>query len=288
MEMKHDPNDKIHGLKDTSIGDYWKWAYSDILSNRNRGIFAEFLVGNALDAIAKPRVEYNCVDICYKNKTIEVKCSAYVQSWPQDKKSRIEYGIGKKKVDVGSEYIPKEYLFSWEEIPGNDKERFIEFLRMNFSIKWVKGADIKKNDDGKIISVTSEKNSLSLTHDEKTRVNLKIDDGRTFKFIVKVENGREYIYLPGRFADCYVFCLFDDKENDLEDKEKANKNILDIKFWEFYVVPTSEINMKFDEKEKISLSDVKKDVKKYSEAYGYDELKKRIDTVLFPAPGCSD
>ncbi len=107
MIKKLDPNYKIPGLKDTSISDYWAWAYSDILTNTNRSLFAEFLVGKALDAIALPRVEWDCVDIRYHGKTIEVKCSAYIQSWKQNKPSKIKYDIGRRqKVDIACEYIP--------------------------------------------------------------------------------------------------------------------------------------------------------------------------------------
>jgi hypothetical protein len=65
----------------------------------------------------------------------------------------------------------------------------------NFSIKWVKAAKINKNDDGKTIRVTNGMNFFSLTlNDEKTNVNLEIDDGRTDEFIVKTENGELNIY----------------------------------------------------------------------------------------------
>jgi hypothetical protein len=46
-----------------TVGDFWRWAYSDILSNRNRSIFAEFIVGNALGVVDKPRVEWDSVDL---------------------------------------------------------------------------------------------------------------------------------------------------------------------------------------------------------------------------------
>jgi len=87
------------------------------------------------------------------------------------------------------------YLFSWKKIPGNDNVRLIEFLILNFSIEWVKEAKINKNYDGTIISVTNDKNFLSLTlNNEKTNVNLEIDDGRTDKFIMKTKNGELNIY----------------------------------------------------------------------------------------------
>lgn len=47
--------------------------------------------------IDTPRVEWDGVDLYYNSKKIEVKCSAYVQSWLQDKPSVIQYDIDKKK-----------------------------------------------------------------------------------------------------------------------------------------------------------------------------------------------
>ncbi len=62
---------------------------SDLLSNRNRSIFAEFLVGAALGVLDKPRVEWDAFDLIYQGKKIEVKSSAYLQSWQQNSPSRI-------------------------------------------------------------------------------------------------------------------------------------------------------------------------------------------------------
>ncbi len=90
------------------------------------------------------------------------------------------------------------YLFSWDEIPGNDSVRLIDFLKQNYSIDWVKKAKIEKIDDGKTIKVSIEKKSLSLKlNDEKTEVNLKIDDCKADKFIVKTENCKLNIYKIG-------------------------------------------------------------------------------------------
>ncbi len=88
-----------------------------------------------------------------------------------------------------------EEYFNWEEIPGNDDGRLIEFLKQNFDIDWVKTAKIEKIDSGKTIKVSLENKSLSLRlNDEKNNMNLKIDDGRAEKFIVKVENGKLNVY----------------------------------------------------------------------------------------------
>ena len=84
------------GLTNQTVSDFWSWAYSDILSNRNRSIFAEFLVASALGEISKPRIEWDAVDISYREKKIEVKSAAYVQNWQQNKLSTIRFDIGKK------------------------------------------------------------------------------------------------------------------------------------------------------------------------------------------------
>lgn len=89
---------------------------------------------------------------------------------------------------------PTISLFSWEDIPGNDSEILLDFLKKKYGIDWVKTAKI---DDGKIIKVTAEKNYLLLSlNDEKTEVSLLIDDGRIDKFKAKTENGKLNVYPP--------------------------------------------------------------------------------------------
>jgi hypothetical protein len=90
------PDVLINGLDGATVGDYWSWAYSNILCNDNRSILAEFVVGKVLDAVSCPRVEWDAYDLLYKDKKIEVKCSAYLQSWPQKKLSTIQFDIAKK------------------------------------------------------------------------------------------------------------------------------------------------------------------------------------------------
>ncbi len=87
------------------------------------------------------------------------------------------------------------YLFNWDDIPGNDSGKLIDFLKQSYSVDWIKAENIEKSDDGNTIRASAGNNSLSLSlNDEKTNVNLEIDDGRTDKFIVKTENGELNIY----------------------------------------------------------------------------------------------
>ncbi|HYN45000.1 MAG TPA: hypothetical protein VER35_03290 [Candidatus Limnocylindrales bacterium] len=87
------------------------------------------------------------------------------------------------------------YLFSWDDIPGNDTGRLIKILKNGFRIEWAETATIEKIDGGKTIKVFTEQNSLLLKlNDEKTRVNLTINDGRTDEFIARVNNSKVNIY----------------------------------------------------------------------------------------------
>lgn len=88
-----------------------------------------------------------------------------------------------------------DYLFSWDEIKEKDSVKFIEFLKQEYGIDGVKKENIQKP-DYRTIEVSNGNKSLSLKlNDEKTKVNLTIDD-RTDEFLVKTENDKLNIYKP--------------------------------------------------------------------------------------------
>jgi hypothetical protein len=91
------PDLPIPGLPGKTILDFWRWAYSDVVSNRNRAVYAEYIVGAALGCVDTPRIEWDAVDLRYGNLKIEVKSSAYHQSWRQSKPSRISFNIKRAK-----------------------------------------------------------------------------------------------------------------------------------------------------------------------------------------------
>lgn len=77
-----------------TVGDFWSWSSSDLLSNALRGRVAEFLVARALGVDGGIRNEWDAFDLTSKTGvTIEVKSSAYVQSWAQREPSRPSFGI---------------------------------------------------------------------------------------------------------------------------------------------------------------------------------------------------
>lgn len=88
-----------------------------------------------------------------------------------------------------------KYLFCWDEIPGNDSIKLIEFLEQDFEINWVKQEGIEKSHDGRTISFSEGTNSLFIwLNKQKTRVILKINDVRVYEFVVKIENNMLNLY----------------------------------------------------------------------------------------------
>ena len=78
--------------------DYWKWSGSNLMDNTSRGVVAEFLVATAIGLHRKPRVEWERYDLELRpGVTIEVKSSAYYQSWDQEQRSTVEFAIGRRK-----------------------------------------------------------------------------------------------------------------------------------------------------------------------------------------------
>lgn len=94
--MRLTGSEPIVGTRGLRVQDFWRWAYSDVLVNTNRSILAEFLVGTALGVVDGVRKEWDAYDLKYRDHPIEVKASAYVQSWAQQRPSAIKFDIAKK------------------------------------------------------------------------------------------------------------------------------------------------------------------------------------------------
>ena len=90
-------NESFIGLNQTLL-DYWRWAHSDIASNAERGKLAEFIVKCAVNAPNPCRIEWDAVDVISDHGIrIEVKSSAYLQTWNCNKFSNIQFDIAPKK-----------------------------------------------------------------------------------------------------------------------------------------------------------------------------------------------
>jgi hypothetical protein len=74
--------------------DYWSWAHSDLSSNAERGKFAEYLVAMAMNCADGVSEEWGSYDVhTPEDIKIEVKTSAYLQTWAQNELSAIRFSI---------------------------------------------------------------------------------------------------------------------------------------------------------------------------------------------------
>ncbi len=84
-----------------SVMDFWRWAFSDLIDNTQRGVMAEFLVYSSLNRITldmQKRENWLSFDVTSPSgRRIEVKSAAYIQAWtPENIFSQIRFDIGKK------------------------------------------------------------------------------------------------------------------------------------------------------------------------------------------------
>ena len=87
-----DGTERFVGLDDT-VADFWRWAFSDLRDITTRGILAEFLVAKAVGDQRTMRIGWDNFDAqAPDGTTIEVKCSAFLQSWVQKRHSDLVFG----------------------------------------------------------------------------------------------------------------------------------------------------------------------------------------------------
>ena len=103
-------------LAAVDILDYWSWAYSDIVGNTNRGALAEFIVARAIGSEPAVRNDWAAYDLeTPSGIKVEVKSSAYLQSWHQTAVSAPSFSIRKAK-----EWSPETNEFGEERLRHSD------------------------------------------------------------------------------------------------------------------------------------------------------------------------
>lgn len=67
-----------------TISDFWRWAYSGIMQNVERGVLAEYIVATLLGVDNELRIPWLAYDLKLPNgKTVEVKTMSLLQAWYQ-------------------------------------------------------------------------------------------------------------------------------------------------------------------------------------------------------------
>jgi len=96
--------------EELTLKDFWQWSSSDLVSNATRGILAEFLVASALGLNGGVRNEWDAYDLLTAGGVkIEIKSTAYIQSWYQRKLSSIVFDIRPTRAwDSGTNKLAEE------------------------------------------------------------------------------------------------------------------------------------------------------------------------------------
>ncbi len=86
------------------------------------------------------------------------------------------------------------YLFSWENVPGNESHGLLNYLKNDLQISWVENAQITKDEENKTIRVFTNENSIEMMLNNES-VLLKRDRGyERYDLWVKEENGTYEVY----------------------------------------------------------------------------------------------
>ena len=110
-----------------NVRDFWRWIGSDLVGNTTRGLFAEYLVGLAVGAFngedtdgvrdewAPYDIETPDGQVVPQGVTIEVKSSAYLQTWRQEREATPRFGIARTRVDNATDPTSEEQA-RWSDV----------------------------------------------------------------------------------------------------------------------------------------------------------------------------
>lgn len=132
------------------------------------------------------------VDIDFDILITEVSTiDSQIQRWGRVYRNRESDYEGEPNINIFVGEKDETYLFSWDDIPGNDSKRLLKFLKEDLKIKEIENPKIEKSDDGKAITIAKENNLLifKLNNKENT-VTLEINGRKIYEYILKEENGK--------------------------------------------------------------------------------------------------
>lgn len=127
---------------DVTVRDFWRFALGDLRMNNARGYLAEFVVSTALGLQNARRVEWDAYDILWNEITIEVKSSAYLQSWEQRRLSSIRFtGLKGTRFHARHDYDPAGkrfnamvYVFCVQTATSHSEYRQLDLSQWDFYV----------------------------------------------------------------------------------------------------------------------------------------------------------
>ena len=118
------------------------------------------------------------------------------------------------------------YLFSWDNVPGNESQRLISYLKNDLNISWVDNAQIVKTNNNETIRVFTSGNSLELKlENNKNTILTTIDSVPLYLSKIKKENGKIYVYRLEEYKSVYNITEKYYAVYNLSIKNNGSKNI---------------------------------------------------------------
>lgn len=180
------------------VNDFWRWAYSDLIRNTKRGVFAEFLIKMSLEyngcyQEAPIRLEFEPFDLlgpCKKSNgersKLEIKSASLIQSWEHHegkKPSTLRFSIAPAKVPDKTGDYPRNaerqrnsdiYIFSIY----NSSERGLNILDVNYWEFYICPTYIFERDfkESKTISIDKLKMISEVKHCSIEKIYKEISD----------------------------------------------------------------------------------------------------------------
>ena len=149
-----------------TILDLWRWGFSDLIQNINRGILAEFIIAWILKLDNTPRNPWDPYDLLTKDgKRIEVKSTGYLQSWDYGTKPYPKFVILQRQrwteygLETNAEYNADIYILCYHKEKNRDILDPMDLYQWDF---WIFSKD-------EIISLLKGKKSISISFLEKEK-----------------------------------------------------------------------------------------------------------------------
>ena len=163
------------------------------------------------------------------------------------------------------------WQWAYSDIIGNiERGHFAEYLvacalnvRQNTRVEWDK-YDVLTNDD---ISIEVKSSGYVQTWQQKGKSKIAFSIRPTRAFNSKANAYEREIK---RQAQIYVFCVHN------YEKKDEGLNPLDMKQWDFYILPTEKLNIEVKEQKTISLQKI---IKLGAEKCSYSELSASINKL---------
>lgn len=132
--------ERFSGL-DADVGEFWRFAMSDLKANTVRGLLAEFLISRAL-GLHEPVNAWGEHDLVWEGITINVKSSAYLQAWPQRSLSKISfsglyrraYSAETNTVGKSPDYHSDVYVFAVQSSTTHQDYNPLDVTRWDFYV----------------------------------------------------------------------------------------------------------------------------------------------------------